>query len=49
LVISGDDRLVALDAKSGAQLWERKAKGCVHTRPFAVGDALISPLIAGRR
>ncbi|MEU1038315.1 PQQ-binding-like beta-propeller repeat protein [Streptomyces sp. NPDC005907] len=44
LVIYGDvdNRLVALDAKSGAQLWEGKTKGRVLTRPFAVGDTLFT-------
>ncbi|MGW0294654.1 caspase, EACC1-associated type [Streptomyces tuirus] len=44
LVVFGDveNRLVALDAKSGAQQWERKTKGRVLTRPFAVGDTLFT-------
>ncbi|WP_416485261.1 caspase, EACC1-associated type [Streptomyces sp. CL12] len=44
LVVFADvyNRLVALDAKSGAQLWERKTKGRVLTRPFAVGDTLFT-------
>lgn len=37
-----DNRLVALDAKSGARRETRRTKGRILTQPFAVGDTLFT-------
>ncbi len=44
----GDRRIVALDADSGAPLWERKVSGPVDSSPAVAGDSVFIGLRDGR-